>query len=80
MNKLELLYDVLHDKMHSQVFYNEQMIRITNPVAHQLFMRLRDEEAQHILRLRMEILTLETRPFPINKILPGIEANPRFRL
>jgi len=80
VNKLELLYDVLHDKMHSQTFYNEQLIRMTNPVLRQLFTHLRDEETEHILRLRTEILTLETRPFPVHKILPGLSANPRFRL
>ncbi len=80
MNKLDLLYDVLADKMWSQTFYNEQMLMMVNPVARELFRRLRDEEAQHVLALRTEIIALESNPFPVNKILPGLEAHPRFRL
>ncbi|RKO68099.1 hypothetical protein [Desulfofundulus salinus] len=80
MNKLDLLYDVLIDKIWSQTFYNEQMLLMVNPVARELFMRLRDEETQHVLVLRTEIIAMEANPFAPTKILPGLETRPRFRL
>ncbi|MGB9804347.1 hypothetical protein, partial [Desulfofundulus sp.] len=62
LNKLDLLYDVLSDKMWSQSFYNAQMLLMLNPEARDLFRRLRDEEDQHILTLHTEIVALEASP------------------
>jgi len=80
VNKLDLLYDVLTDKMWSQNFYNAQMLLMLNPVARDLFRRLRDEEDRHIFTLRTEIVALEANPMAASKILPGLETRPRFRL
>lgn len=74
MNKLDLLYDVLTDKMWSQNFYNAQMLLMLNPVARDLFRRLRDEEDRHIFTLRTEIVALEANPMAASKILPGLET------
>ncbi|HHW42774.1 hypothetical protein GFC01_05505 [Desulfofundulus thermobenzoicus] len=80
MNKMDILRDALYDKMYSQAFYNDQMLMMVNPEVRHLFMRLRDEEARHVLFLRTELLHMESNPFPITKILPGLERRPRFRM
>ncbi|SHI85817.1 hypothetical protein [Desulfofundulus thermosubterraneus] len=80
MNKLDLLYDALTDKLWSQHFYNEQVLMTVNPVARDLFTRLRDEEGQHVLALRSEIIAMEANPLPPNRIMSGLEKRLRFRL
>ncbi|WP_027718285.1 hypothetical protein [Desulfovirgula thermocuniculi] len=77
MKKLDLLYDLLCDKMFSQRFYNEQLLLTVNPAARRLFAALRDEEAQHVLYLRTEILHLESAPFPPGRIIPALRARPQ---
>lgn len=73
MDALELLYDVLMTKMDNQKFYNEQAINITNPMARQFFINLRDTEMQHIEMLQKKINAIEGKPFPISKIIPKIQ-------
>lgn len=80
MNKLDLLYDALTDKLWSQHFYNEQVLMMLNPAARDLFTRLRDEEGQHVLALRSAITAMEANLFPPNRIMPGLDKHPRFRL
>jgi rubrerythrin len=80
LNKLDLLYDALTDKLWSQHFYNEQFLMIVNPIARNLFARLRDEESQHVLTLHRAIAAMEANPFPPSRILPGLNKNPRYRL
>lgn len=73
MDTLNCLYLALDEKMSSQVFYNELSIKVTNPAAKALFTRLRDEETAAIEMLQQKIAAIEVKPFPINKILPGIK-------
>ncbi|MBO8137673.1 MAG: hypothetical protein H0Z40_06015 [Desulfotomaculum sp.] len=72
MDALDLLYDALLSKMDSQRFYNEQAMLITNPMARQFFINLRDEEMHHISMLHKKIHALEDIPFPVSKIIPKI--------
>lgn len=74
MDALNYLYQALEEKINNQVFYNEQTVRMTNPVARELFTRLRDEEMAHVEILQKEILSIESKPFPINKILPKLKT------
>ena len=69
MNTIDLLYDILLDKLADQNFYNESMIWTINPSARELFKNLRDQEERHCLVLQQEILAIEAKPFPINKII-----------
>lgn len=78
MNTLDLLYDALDDKIQMQIYYNESMLRIVNPAARQLFSNLRDEETRHIQAIQQEIAAIEAKPFPINKILPGMKSQTHF--
>lgn len=69
MNTKDLLYDIMQDKFSSQRFYNDIMLGIINPSARELFKRLRDEEERHGVVLQREILAIEAKPFPVNKII-----------
>ncbi len=73
MDTLDLLYDALKDKMENQMFYNEQAVKIANPMARQFFINLRDEEMQQITMLQKKINAIEGKPFPVSKILPKIQ-------
>lgn len=74
MDALNYLNQVLEDKINNQAFYNELSVKVTNPSARELFTRLRDEEMTHIEVLQKEILSIESKPFPANKIFPRLKT------
>lgn len=74
MDALNYLYQVLEEKINNQAFYNEQSVKVTNPVARELFTRLRDEEMVHVEVIQKEILSIEAKPFPVNKIIPKLRT------
>lgn len=59
----------MQDKFSSQRFYNDALLGLINPSARDLFKRLRDEEEKDGIVLQREILAIESKPFPINKIM-----------
>lgn len=74
MDALNYLNQVLEDKISNQAFYNELSVKVTNPAVRKLFTRLRDEEMAHLEVLQKEILSIESKPFPINKIIPKLKT------
>ena len=74
MDGLNFLHQVLEEKINSQLFYNELAVKVTNPAARQLFTRFRDEEMAHVEVLQKEILAIESKPFPLNKIIPKLST------
>lgn len=74
MDALNYLYQALEEKINNQAFYNELSVKVTNPVARELFTRLRDEEMAHVELLQKEVLSIESKPFPVNKILPNLKT------
>ncbi|CCO09083.1 hypothetical protein [Desulforamulus hydrothermalis] len=74
MDSLELLSDALEDKIKNQMFYNDAAIRVRNPSARQLFLRLRDEEMKHIEILQKEVVAIENKPFTVTKILARLKS------
>lgn len=76
MNTLNLLYHALEEKINSQLFYNELSVKVTNPVARELFNRLRDEEMANVKVLQKEITSIEAKQSPVNKIIPRLKRNP----
>jgi rubrerythrin len=72
MDALNYLYQVLEDKIANQCFYNECLVKLTNPAARKLFTSLRDEEMAHISALQKEIAAIEARPFPVNVLFPKL--------
>ena len=73
MDSLEFLNDALEDKVRNQAFYNEAAVRVRNPSARQLFIKLRDEEMRHIDVLQKEVVAIENKPFNVTKILARIK-------
>ncbi|MEW6697424.1 MAG: hypothetical protein ACOY35_06665 [Bacillota bacterium] len=74
MDSLEFLNDALEDKIRNQTFYNDAAVRVRNPSARQLFLKLRDEEMRHIEILQKEVVAIENKPFPVTKILAKIKS------
>jgi len=74
LDALNYLYQILEEKISSQSFYNKLSVKVTNPVARELFTRLRDEEMAHVDLLQKEVIFIEAKPFPINKILPKLKT------
>ncbi|GAB6157060.1 hypothetical protein JCM39194_02600 [Desulfotomaculum varum] len=74
MDSLELLSDALEDKINNQMFYNDAAIRVRNPSARQLFLRLRDEEMKLIEILQKEVVAIENKPFTVTKILARLKS------
>ena len=72
MNILNYLYDLLDDTMGNQFLYNEAAVRVSNPAARDLFLRLRDEEMKNLSQAQREIISIESKPFPFNRIIAEI--------
>lgn len=70
MNSMDILYDLLQDKIGRQVFYNGMMVRMVNPLARDLFKTFRDEEDRDLQAIRRQFLSLEARPMIQKTIIP----------
>jgi hypothetical protein len=68
MKEVEIMKDLLQQKISSQVAYNERMIRIRNPEVRMLFSQMRDDEMRCIVELQQRITRMETVPKTIAKI------------
>ncbi|AQS58661.1 hypothetical protein [Desulforamulus ferrireducens] len=73
MDSLKFLEDALEDKIKNQAFYNDAAVRVINPSARQLFIKLRDEEMRHIDVLQKEVVAIENKPFTVTKILARLK-------
>jgi len=62
LDALNYLHQVLEEKIGNQFFYNELAVRVTNPVARQMFTHFRDVEMAHVEVLQKEILAIESKP------------------
>ncbi|WP_003545100.1 hypothetical protein [Desulfotomaculum nigrificans] len=74
MDNLELLNDVLEDKIRNQIFYNESAIMVRNPEARQMLLKFRDEEMRHIEILQKEIVAIENKPFIVTQMLQKLKS------
>lgn len=74
MDVLDLLKDVLEDKIANQKFYNDAVVAIRNPKIKNMLINLRDEEMEHIEMLQEEIIAIEEKPFPVNKIIAKLKS------
>lgn len=68
MKKVDVLKDLLQYKITNQLFYNENLIYITNPEVRHLFSQLRDNEMREIIKIQKNIERLDAKPFNISKI------------
>jgi len=58
----EIFYEILQDKTRGQIFYNEMMVRMANPMARELFKTFRDGEERDLINIRRRFLALEAKP------------------
>ncbi|MCL5057952.1 MAG: hypothetical protein M1130_08140 [Actinobacteria bacterium] len=73
MESREIFYDLLLYKIESQVFYNNVMVRMVNPMARDLLKTFRDEDERDVVSIRKLLLSLESRPMIFKTILRGKE-------
>lgn len=71
MKSMDILYDLLEDKIKSEVFYNGMMVRMVNPLARDLFKTFRDEDEREVRAIRKQFLTEEARPMIFKSFIPG---------
>ncbi|MCL6610622.1 MAG: hypothetical protein K6T66_03660 [Peptococcaceae bacterium] len=71
MQTRDLLYDLLQDKIRGQIFYNELMIRMVNPLARDLFRTFRDEDERQALAVLKQFLAVESKPAILKAFLPA---------
>jgi len=71
LKTMDLLYDLLMDKINSQVFYNDIMVHMVNPVAREIFKTFRDDEEKHLQEIRRQFLALESAPLKIKHYTRG---------
>lgn len=62
MKSIDIFYDLMQYKLESQIFYNDIMVRMVNPLARDLFKTFRDEDEREVVRIRRFFLSLESRP------------------
>jgi len=73
LKTIDLLYDLMLDKISSQLFYNEIMVGMVNPAARDFFKTLRDEEDRHLQEIRRQFLALESTPMILKNYVRGIQ-------
>ncbi|OEH86919.1 hypothetical protein BHU72_01265 [Desulfuribacillus stibiiarsenatis] len=66
MNKVSWLKDVLENKVYRQTFFNNVMVKMTNPEARQFFAQMRDDEMRQIIILQQKIDTYTKAKNPVN--------------
>ena len=71
MRTSDRLYDLLQDKTNNQIFYNQMMIGMVNPVAKELFRSLRDDDAKDVDTVRRHFLSLEAKPLIFRSFITG---------
>jgi rubrerythrin len=62
--------DLLLSKMQIQTYMNNEMVKMNNPVARQVFSRIRDEDMTHIILLQQLLESLEGVKDPVQIIPP----------
>lgn len=71
MKSADILCDLLRDKTAGQVFYNEMMVRVVNPLARDLFKTFRDDEERDLFIVRRRLLALESKPSVLKSFVLG---------
>lgn len=71
MKSADILYDLLRDKTSGQVFYNQMMVRVVNPLAVDLFKTFRDDEEKDLAIIRRRLLAQEAKPSVLKSFIPG---------
>ena len=62
MKTTDILYDLLREKIEGQIFYNNILVRMVNPLVIDLFKTFRDGEEMDLRNIRRQFLDMESRP------------------
>ena len=68
MEKIDALKDVLQNRISNEIFYNENLINITNPEIRAVYNQLRDDEMRSIVKLQQLINRFEHHAGIVSKI------------
>lgn len=66
---MDALQDIEKDLINQQMFYNENLINITNPYVRQIFTQMRDDEMRFITIIQQNIESLKSKPTEPNSIV-----------
>lgn len=75
MKEADILKDLLHFISSLQIKYNEDVVKIVNPEARQLFAQLRDDETRSIIKLQMKVERVQSKARVIARFLPAKTRN-----
>lgn len=62
MKKKYIIYDILKEKTNGQAFYNDMMMRLTNPLIREMFRKFRDDDEGYVVKLQKHIAAIESKP------------------
>lgn len=68
MKEIDIIKDILENKISNQLFYNSNIIDIRNPEIRQLYTQMRDDEMRSIATLQQKIQRIEASKGTIYKI------------
>ncbi|MGE5415352.1 MAG: hypothetical protein ACM3UZ_01040 [Acidobacteriota bacterium] len=71
MKEIDVIKDLLQNRISNQVFYNDNLINIRNPELRQVYTQLRDDEMRSIVKLQQKVQRLEAPTGIISKIFPS---------
>lgn len=70
MKEIDILRDLLQNRISNQIYYNENLINVRNPEIRQLFTQLRDDEMRAVVKLQQKIQKMEGPLGIVQKIFP----------
>ena len=75
MKEVDVMKDILQNRISNQLFYNNSIIDLRNPEIRQLYTQMRDDEMRSIVNLQQKIQRLEAPEGIISIIFP---TKPKF--
>jgi hypothetical protein len=70
MKEIDVMRDILQDRISNEIFYNSNIIEFRNPEIKQLYTQMRDDEMRSIVKLQQKIERNEAPEGIISRIFP----------
>ena len=70
MKDVDILKDILENRISNQEFYNHNLLCVRNPELKQMYTQFRDDETRAVVKLQQKIARLEAPTGIISKIFP----------
>ena len=71
MKDIDVLKDIMQNRISNEISYNMNIIDYRNPEIRQLYIQLRDDEVRSIFKLQQKIQRLEAPSGIISKFFPS---------